>query len=227
MPLNLRFNSSRVINAMQGVCRWVAAATIVLDTKFMAMLEDWHIMVQLSQPGLSRPCLCAARARLTRWDQEQFMAAWSYFSFAEDTSNILNPVYSMFFPKLSAPHKSQVFLHQAAMTSSVDAALLHKVRSGRAEQPTAVWRPDDESWKCENVKRLGFRDIFPGQSDTCEVVEVQVSPRCFEDLTVGYQSYTCFSYRLVDARRGSLHFFQDPRSKGCKWHQLFQRWHHW
>lgn len=104
-------------------CRWVAAATIVLNTKFMAMLEDWHIMVQLSQPGLSRPCLCAARARLTRLDQEQFMAAWSYFSFAENTSNILNPVHSMFFPKLSAPQKSQVFLHQAAMTSSVDATL--------------------------------------------------------------------------------------------------------
>lgn len=142
-----------------------------------------------------------------------------------------------FPPKLSTPHNSQfIFIKQPWLpvwmqrcsTKSVPQRLSKPTAVWRAEQSTAVWRPDDESWKCENVKM--WRDLvlgtfFPGKVTLLKWLKS--TPRCFEDLTVGYQSYACFSYRLVDARRGSLLFSQDPQSKGCKRHQLFQQWHHW
>ena len=65
-----------------------------------------------------------------------------------------------------------------------------------------------------NVKRLGFADIFSGKVTLLKWLKS--TPRCFEDLTVGYQSYACFSYRLVDARRGSPLFSRTHSQRDVK-----------
>ena len=132
---------------------------------------------------------------------------------------------TMFFsPKVINPSQLTVYLHQAAMTSSVDAALLHKVRSAEAFQTHgrlksgAVHRGLKarwwimEMWKCENVKRLGFRDIFPGQSDTFEVVEVH--PKMFWRSNCWISVIRMFFLQAGWCKEGQSPFFPGPTVKG-------------